>query len=276
LVSFVSLRFMPAELFRIVMSFRVTATVLSLVFLAAAAPVGARNQDPKPQPDATASQAEPGLSRSDVVRTAEQYKASLERLIRLQEALIKRAAEMVEKREELFAQGLISRVELEHSQAAQADAKAKLEETVNKISEAGHLIAEARLEEELQQAKQPDPGVVIRYTGPEIWSLSKLVKIENFFVARFGHTLPVSALGQTALHDQLGFKHGDAIDIAVHPDSPQGQELMSYLRSAGISFIAFRTAVPGSATGAHIHIGRPSPKNIVDSRGVISPITNAS
>ena len=259
------------------MSFRsLSSIVLSLAFLAAAARAGTQNQDPAPRPDPTTSQAEPGLSRSDVIRTAEEYKASLERLIPFQEAFIKRAAEMAEKREMLFAQGLISKVELEQSQAEQADAKAKLEETLTKISESANLIAEARLEEELGQAKPPDPDVVIRYTGPEIWSLSKLVNIESFFAARFGHTLPVSAFGQTALHDRLGFMHGEAIDIALHPDSPQGQELMNYLRSAGISFIAFRTAVPGSATGAHIHIGKPSPKSIVDSRRVRNFISSTS
>jgi hypothetical protein len=31
------------------------------------------------------------------------------------------------------------------------------------------------------------------------------------------------------------------------------------LRRAGIPFIAFRSAVAGAATGAHIHIGQPSP-----------------
>ena len=33
---------------------------------------------------------------------------------------------------------------------------------------------------------------------------------------------------------------------------------MAYLRSAGFSFFAFRGAVPGEATGAHIHIGEAS------------------
>lgn len=254
---------MPAETSRNVsVSFCfLLSIVLSLAFTAAAVPAKAQGQELTLRPDATTAQAETGLS--EVVRTAEQYKASLERLIPFQEASVKRAAEMVEKREMLFAQGLISKLELEQSQAAQADAKAKLDETVNRISESANLIAEARLEEELRHSKPPDPGVVIRYTGPEAWSVSKLVKIESFFAARFGHTLPVSAFGQTALHDRLGFMHGDSIDIALHPDSPQGQELMNYLRSAGISFVAFRTAVPGSATGAHIHIGKPSPKNTV-------------
>ena len=56
----------------------------------------------------------------------------------------------------------------------------------------------------------------------------------------------------------MGFDHRHAIDVAVHPDSPEGQALIFYLRGEGIPFLAFRQAVPGSATGAHIHIGRPS------------------
>ena len=66
----------------------------------------------------------------------------------------------------LFAQGLISKVELDQSQAEQADAKAKLEETLKKISESANLIAEARLEEELEQAKPPDPGRDNSLHGP--------------------------------------------------------------------------------------------------------------
>jgi hypothetical protein len=49
------------------------------------------------------------------------------------------------------------------------------------------------------------------------------------------------------------------MDVAVHPDSAEGHWLLSYLRRAGIPFIAFRSAVAGAATGAHIHIGQPSP-----------------
>jgi hypothetical protein len=68
----------------------------------------------------------------------------------------------------------------------------------------------------------------------------------------------VSAFGQTATHARLGFDHRQALDVAVHPDSPEGKGLIQYLRGQGISFIAFRGALSGSATGAHIHIGPPS------------------
>jgi hypothetical protein len=70
----------------------------------------------------------------------------------------------------------------------------------------------------------------------------------------------VSAFGQTRLHDRLGFDHHDALDVAVHPDSAEGAALIAWLRASGISFIAFRGAVPGASTGAHVHVGEPSPR----------------
>jgi hypothetical protein len=70
----------------------------------------------------------------------------------------------------------------------------------------------------------------------------------------------VSAFGQTPLHDRLGFDHRNAVDVAVHPDSVEGQALMAWLREHGVSFLAFRGPVAGEATGAHVHVGEPSPR----------------
>ena len=103
----------------------------------------------------------------------------------------------------------------------------------------------------------------IRFNGGASWSLADAGKIEKFFSQTFGHALPISAFGQTATHDRLRFDHRNAMDVALHPDSKEGQTLLSYLRQAGIPFIAFRNAVAGAATGAHIHIGNPSEKTIV-------------
>lgn len=84
--------------------------------------------------------------------------------------------------------------------------------------------------------------------------------IKKVFVSKFGRTLPVSAFGQTGLHRRLGFDHRNGVDVALSPDSPDGRALLNRLRGFGIPFIAFRRAVPGVATGAHIHIGNPSPR----------------
>jgi hypothetical protein len=102
---------------------------------------------------------------------------------------------------------------------------------------------------------------LIRYNGPAAWSLTAdTPRLQQFFAARFGRPLPVSSYGQTPLHDRMGLDHRDALDVAVHPDSPEGRTLMNYLRAAGIPFIASWAAVPGSASGAHIHVGQPSPR----------------
>lgn len=82
--------------------------------------------------------------------------------------------------------------------------------------------------------------------------------IKGFFVSKFGRTLPVSAFGQTRLHNRLGFDHRNGVDVALSPDSVEGRALLGKLRGFGVPFIAFRKAIPGIATGAHIHVGNPS------------------
>jgi hypothetical protein len=76
--------------------------------------------------------------------------------------------------------------------------------------------------------------------------------------------LPISADGDTPLHRSMGLNHTGRLDIAVHPDSDQGRFLTTILESWGIPYIAFRSAVPGQATGPHVHIGLPSPPLEVD------------
>jgi hypothetical protein len=99
---------------------------------------------------------------------------------------------------------------------------------------------------------------VILYRGPiEVVDVDTL---ETFFARRFGRVLPVSARGQTAVHDRMGLDHRHAIDVALHPDSDEGQALIAYLRLNRIPFLAFRRAIPGASTGAHVHVGRTSPR----------------
>jgi hypothetical protein len=100
--------------------------------------------------------------------------------------------------------------------------------------------------------------------GEQAIAAASKVKIErdikSFFISKFGRTLPVSAFGQTRLHSRFGFDHRNGVDVALNPDSLQGRALVGKLRGFGVPFIAFRKAIPGVATGAHIHVGRPSPR----------------
>jgi len=129
------------------------------------------------------------------------------------------------------------------------------------------MLSEARMAESLARLTplprggyEETPGLV-RYNGTAAWSLTgDLPRLQQFFLARFGRPLSISALGQTALHDRMGFDHRNALDVAVHPDSPEGRALMEHLRLAGIPFIAAWGAIPGSTSGAHIHVGQPSPR----------------
>ncbi len=203
-------------------------------------------------------------AKEDVIAAGKDYKASLEKVLKFQEDDVKAATEMLEKRKALLAQNVISKKELEDSERELTAAEAKVAETKRHIGEADTLIAEASAEKQLIRLG-PSPlgayqttAALIRYNGPTHWALTDASKVEGFFEKTFHHVLPISAYGQTPVHDQLGFDHHNAMDVAVSPDSAEGQSLMTYLRNAGIPFIAFRHAVKGSATGAHIHIGLPS------------------
>ena len=84
--------------------------------------------------------------------------------------------------------------------------------------------------------------------------------LESAFTRRFEHSLPISADGQTSVHNALGFDHHGRVDIAVNPNDPEGIWLRKYLEAKGLPYYAFLRAVPGKATGAHIHIGPGSTK----------------
>lgn len=241
--------------------------VTILLFALLLAPLDARAQKrkkkpaPNPRKEAAARVAQ---AKEDVIAAANNYKESLATLLVFQEGDVKTATEMVEKRKALVEQQIISKREVEEAERQLAAAQAKVAETRRQMAEADSLIAEAKAEAQL--ALLPPPrvgatvmsGVLIRYNGPAHWALSDAAKVQSYFLGQFHRALPVSAFGQTAVHTQLGFDHSNSLDVAVHPDSAEGQALMHYLRSQGIPFIAFRQAVAGSATGAHIHIGYPS------------------
>ncbi len=205
-----------------------------------------------------------GQSRANLLSASSAYRESLEKLLELQRQDESRASETVEKRRELLALGVIAKRELEEGERALAEAQGKIVETTKRIAEVDQLVAEVNAAEELAKTSAERPGayrstgLVVRYAGASRWALSDLSKVDAFFRLKFARPLPVSAVGQTETHNQLGLDHHEAVDVAVHPDSPEGQALIGYLTSQGVSFIAIRGAIPGSATGAHIHIGPPS------------------
>ena len=203
-------------------------------------------------------------SRANLIEKTKTYRESLAQVQSLQKREEERLSQLVAKRRELFDAGIIARRELEQSEADLASAAQEVKDTGRQIAEADELVTEVLAAEQLAAAKPEPSGVLrngitlIRYLGTSAWSLESYAGIDAFFREKFGRSLPVSAFGQSGTHDRLGFDHRGALDVAVHPDTVEGQALMAYLRSQGFSFMAFRAAVAGSATGAHIHIGPPS------------------
>ena len=123
------------------------------------------------------------------------------------------------------------------------------------------LASQAHAEEQLEASGPVQyrlGGAVERFDGRTAFKDLDFVRLASAFQRQFGKILPVSAKGETALHRSLGFDHRGRVDVALNPDQREGVWLRNYLKSTGIPYFAFRAAVRGSATGAHIHLGPPS------------------
>ena len=205
-------------------------------------------------------------SRSDVLQKTKETRVGAEKLLALHEAEFKRITEEYERRRELYYQGLISRSDVVQAEQAVARTMLRIQGDKRFLAETDTALTEFTMRDELLRLPglalggYSETSTLLRFNGAAGFTVAEVAKIERFFTSTFGHGLPISALGQTATHDRMRFDHHNAVDVALHPESPEGQSVLNYLRQAGIPFIAFRGAVPGAATGAHIHIGKPSPR----------------
>ncbi len=252
--------------------------IFSLLLLLVLVPQGfAQRKSTKPKFDAKKNAeeqkelaAKAKATREDLIKATQQYKESLEKLLVPLLETEKILQEKITRKQQLIELGLAAKQEPEFL-ALESEAKEtqeKITDTNKKMTQADQFIVEIVTLEltAREQAKRGSqaPGVYfdntryIRYTGIAHWSLRDYGKVENFFQANFRRGLPVSAFGQSDTHNRLGFDHSNSFDVALHPDTSEARTLMSYLRSQGIPFTAFRGAIPGNATGAHIHIGYPS------------------
>jgi hypothetical protein len=211
-------------------------------------------------------------AQARLVEQTREYQATLTRVLALQEADAERAGAKVASRRDLLSRGVVSRRELEDSERAWAAARDKIEETRRRMAEVDALVGETLAAMEL--AKLPrardletvTTDAVIRYRGFVDLTPVGVSGLERFYFARYGRALPVSARGQTSVHDRLGLDHRHAIDVAIHPDSAEGRVLIEYLRAEHIPFLAFRGPIPGSSTGPHLHIGQTSAPLVVPAK----------
>jgi hypothetical protein len=115
--------------------------------------------------------------------------------------------------------------------------------------------AEELLESKLNQDPREARELADRYDGDGVFTMGTFARVELDFEKQFGKPMPVSAMGETAVHRSMGFDHRGRVDVAINPDQPEGRWLLEYLVDKHIPYFAFRHAVAGKATGAHIHLG---------------------
>ena len=206
--------------------------------------------------------------REEYIKATNEYKASLGKLLPFYENEVKKAEEKLEQSKKLLAEGLIPKAQVEESERALALAKQKVAETNRAMTSADEQIAAVLVEAEANEEIAKNLNLAkrnlvrtasfTRYTGAGGWNLGDSWKVQRFFYDTFNKQLPIAVFGQGPIHDRWRLDHHNAMDIQLHPDGVEVRALLEFLQKNGIPYLAFRSAIPGTATGPHIHIGRPS------------------
>lgn len=185
-----------------------------------------------------------------------------DQMVTVAERMLLRRQKRVGQARQLAASGIISRAEAEASGADEMSARLELDLAMERARLVQEIASSIRLQKSLAEAEtdaetHPDPSgqVYTRYDGNGVFTRADFDKISRAYLATYGRPIPVSADGQTAVHRSMGFNHTGRVDIALHPEQPEGMWLLRYLERNHIPYFAFRAAVAHKATGAHIHLG---------------------
>lgn len=194
-----------------------------------------------------------------------------EAIVALTQKRVERRQKALDDKNKLVAQGIIARSEATDAETALANAKRDQEWAESHLKFAHEAIELAKSEQEIMRQLASGSasghsfagsGLVEHFVGTNHFDMLQLPGIQKAFFIKFARALPVSAMGETDVHKALGFDHRNRVDVALQPEETEGLWLRHYLTVHGIPFFAFRMAVPGKATGAHIHIGPPSERYI--------------
>lgn len=199
------------------------------------------------------------LGLEDMTETqARDMIAAAERQWKRREAKVEEAAKLVELevRPRSSLDALQADAERAKNVHAMAVARLKLFDELTRMVQAEHTVVE------FGHAEDDEPGapkISERFAGEgSVPSFGKIRAVEAAYERHFGAALPVSARGETELHKSMGFDHTGRVDVGLQPDSKEGVWLRKLLESMKVPYLAFRAAVKGQSTAAHIHIGPPS------------------
>ena len=174
---------------------------------------------------------------------------------------VDRQQRILEDRQKLLDNGVLARSEFTACQDELVSRKRVLDLARHRARLVKDLQQMAIVEQQFEGAAHAEGGakyVIIRYEGDGLFNLGDLTAISNQFQKRFHHPLPISALGQTLVHQSMGLDHRNRVDVALNPDQPEGIWLRQLLETLHVPYLAFRSALAGAATAPHIHIGTGS------------------
>ena len=176
------------------------------------------------------------------------------------ERRVQRQRKVVEERQKLLDTGILARAEFAGYQDDLNSRERVLELANNRAKLVRDLREMAAREQQLEHAQNGNSleGMMIRYGGNGSFNVNDLTTISNEFEKRFHRSLPVSALGQTLVHQSMGLDHRNRVDVALNPDGVEGVWLRRLLERLHIPYLGFRAANTGAATAPHIHIGPES------------------
>jgi hypothetical protein len=182
--------------------------------------------------------------------------AAAERQWKRRQAVVAEAEELV-RLEVRPRNSLVALMEGEQVAKAALDAARLRAALFRDLAAMAH--AEQELESRLDEEPRDAPRIAEVFSGDSgVPSTAKLRAVEAAFEREFGHTLPITARGETALHRSMGFDHTGRMDVGLEPDSREGAWLRKLLETLRVPHLVFRGAVRGQSTAAHIHIGPPS------------------
>lgn len=173
---------------------------------------------------------------------------------------VDRQSVIVAEHQKLLDTGIMSRAEFNAYQDELDARRHVLELVQNRVKLLDELKEMAETEQRLERAAQTPAlkDVMIRYDGNGLFTLNDLPAISRQFQMRFHRALPVSAMGQTPVHQAMGLDHRNRVDVALNPDTAEGIWLRQLLEKLHVPYLAFRSAYAGAATAPHIHIGTGS------------------
>ncbi len=183
-------------------------------------------------------------------------------MVEAAERRVVRQQTVVDDRKKLVDEGILAPAEIENERQELGMRIGTRDLAQSRARLLVQLADMAKAEQELERARPTDltspKDVMVRFDGNGMFSPDDLKTVSAEYEKRFHEALPVSALGQTLMHQSLGFDHRNRVDVALNPDQKEGVWLRGFLERLHIPYLAFREAMPGAATGAHIHIGPAS------------------